>query len=96
MYKLQHTGAFKKDLKIIKKRSSKNFDTIRIFIVNDLQPKGALKIDKHYKAHMLSGNYSKHWECHILNDLLLIWLQDEEAKSITLVRTGLFNVNHRR
>lgn len=46
MYKLQHTGAFKKDLKIIKKRSSKDFDIIRKFIVNDLQPKDALKIDK--------------------------------------------------
>jgi mRNA interferase YafQ len=88
MYTLQHTGAFKKDLKIIKKRSSKDFDIIRKFIVNDLQPKGALKIDKRYKAHKLSGNYSKHWKCHILNDLLLIWLQDEEAKLITLVRTG--------
>jgi mRNA interferase YafQ len=87
MYNLQHTGSFKKDLKSLKKRSSKDFGILRDFIV-DLQQKGAFRIDKHYKAHKLSGKYSKHWECHVLNDLLLIWLQDEEQKSITLIRTG--------
>jgi mRNA interferase YafQ len=41
-----------------------------------------------YKPHVLSGDYSKHWECHIKPDWLLIWKQDEENKEIYLIRTG--------
>lgn len=87
MYTIQHTGSFKKDLKTLKKRSLSNFEFLRI-LVKELQQKGALNIDTKYKTHKLSGKYAKHWECHVLNDLLLIWLQDDKSKIITLVRTG--------
>ena len=42
---------------------------------------------KHYKPHMLVGEYSGHMECHIENDTLLIWL-DKTDNLIKLIRFG--------
>jgi len=41
-----------------------------------------------YKPHKLTGNYKAFWECHLQPDWLLIWLQDDDAFQIELVRTG--------
>ena len=41
-----------------------------------------------YKSHKLTGDYKGFWECHIQPDWLLIWLQDDTEKTITLARTG--------
>ena len=50
---------------------------------------GTIGIPGKMKAHLLKGNFKNHWECHILPDLLLIWLQfDEENKQIHLIRIG--------
>jgi len=87
MYSLAFTGQFKKDLKLLKRRSGVNFQTLLLF-VEGLQKDGIDGIDQKYKPHKLKGNYSDCLECHVLNDLLLIWMQDDELKRITLVRTG--------
>lgn len=87
MYQIGYTGKFKKDLKIVKKRSSLHFELLRSFI-KELQKTGYKGLDRQYKAHKLSGAYSRHWECHVLNDLLIIWLQNDSEKTILLVRTG--------
>ncbi len=87
MYKIGYSGSFRKDLKKLKKRSTQNFGILRDFI-KDLQITGHQGIDQRYKPHKLIGDYSKHWECHVLNDLLLIWLQNDTEKTIILVRTG--------
>lgn len=39
------------------------------------------------RPHMLIGDYAGHMECHIGNDFLLIWI-DEENNIIKLVRLG--------
>ena len=52
-----------------------------------LNPEAIYPFFKH-KPHILSGNYSKHWECHVLPDLLLIWIQNDSEESIILVRGG--------
>ena len=44
-------------------------------------------IPKENKPHQLSGKYAGHWECHIEDDFLLIWI-DEEANVVKLVRLG--------
>lgn len=54
-----------------------------------LMDDGINGIPEKMKPHQLKGNYKNHWECHILPDLLLIWLQfDEETKQIHLIRIG--------
>ena len=87
MYQIRYTGQFKKDLKLIKRRSIKHFDLLRN-IIKIIEKGGHLSIPEKHRPHVLSGTLVKHWECHVLTDLLLIWLQDESEKLITLVRAG--------
>jgi mRNA interferase YafQ len=87
MYKIGYSGIFKKDLKTPRKRSLQNSESLRSFI-KELQITGYKGIDQQYKPHKLLGKYSSHCECHILNDLLIIWFQYDSEKTIILVRTG--------
>lgn len=84
MYSLQTTKQFEKDYKTCRKRG------VDLSLINDvivlLEQAGKLPVK--YKSHKLSGNYSGFWECHIKGDWLLIWAQDDEQQTITLVRTG--------
>ncbi len=81
------TGSFKKDLKKLKKRSLNDFEVLRTFIKN-LSISGFDGIDKKHNPHKLRGKFAKHNECHVMPDLLLIWLEDKAALKITLIRTG--------
>lgn len=87
MYNLNITGSFKKDLKTLKKRSTSDFDILRSFI-KKLSETGFDGIGKKHKPHKLKGKYVRHNECHVLPDLLLIWMENKPQKKITLVRTG--------
>jgi mRNA interferase YafQ len=62
MSTFDYTNKFLKDLKLIKKRSIKDFALVSYFIENELAIKGATGLDKKYKAHKLSGNYADYWE----------------------------------
>lgn len=88
MYTLNYTNKFLKDLKLIKKRSIKDFMLVANFIENELATKGATGLHKKYKAHKLSGNYADNWECHIKPDLLLIWIEITTDNKISLIRLG--------
>lgn len=83
MYELFYTSKFKKDLK----RFKTDFIIIGDFL-KDLQEIGAQGISQEMKPHRLRGKYKSNWECHIKPDLLVIWLQLENPKKITLVRIG--------
>ena len=87
MYQIYYTGQFKNDLKLIKKRSVNDFESLRS-MVKIIETGGRALVPSKHKAHILSGNYSKHWECHVLPDLLLIWLQNDSERTIILVRAG--------
>ena len=43
-------------------------------------------LDPSSMAHRLSGGLSSFHECHLENDWLLIW--DEDDVTVTLIRTG--------
>lgn len=45
------------------------------------------KLPSKYKPHILIGEYSGYMECHVENDLLLIWI-DNESDLIKLIRLG--------
>ena len=76
MKEIVASGKFKKDLKRYRGKP----ETLRKLYEG-------LNLPKHYKPHMLVGEYSGHMECHIENDTLLIWL-DKTANIIKLVRFG--------
>jgi len=86
MYKLVISTKFKKDLKKIKKKPKDEALTRSVLKV--LQEKGVEGIADSMKPHRLSGMYKNNWECHIKPDLLIIWIQIEDPKTINLVRIG--------
>lgn len=88
MYTIDYTNKFIKDLRLIKKRSAKDFALVAHFIENELALKGTSGLDKKYKAHKLSGNYKDNWECHIKSDLLIIWIEITSEMQIKLIRLG--------
>lgn len=84
MYNIIASGKFKKDFKLALKRGLN--ESLLRKVVDTLAADG--KLPAKYKPHVLKGNYSGLWECHIQPDWLLIWEQKDTIKLITLVRTG--------
>ena len=84
MYKIKTTNRFEKDsVKCIKRK----YDlSLLETVVTLLETEG--KLPQKYKAHILSGNYADCWECHVRPDWLLIWMQNDEEKTIALIATG--------
>jgi len=80
---LKLSGQFKKDLKRYK-HQPEQLDALE-HILGFLQ-KGE-PIPAEYKPHMLYGDYKGHMECHVQNDLLLIWF-DKTSDTVVLVRFG--------
>lgn len=83
MKTLKLSGQFKKDLKRYK-HHRKKLDALE-HVLTYLQRGEA--IPSEYKPHLLSGDYKGYMECHVLNDLLLIWF-DRTNDIIVLVRFG--------
>ena len=83
MFTLKMTGQFKKDLKRIQ-NNPKKIEHLKA-VLTSLQETGL--VPENYNPHKLTGNYNGFMEFHVENDLLLIWL-DEEENIIKLVRLG--------
>lgn len=75
---------FRKDLKTAIKRGY-NIALLED-VINQLAQEKVL--DKKYKDHQLSGNYSGFRECHITPDWLLIYQIREKELILFLARTG--------
>lgn len=87
MYKIIYTGKFKKDLKRTGRRSLQDLLLVE-GMVKLLKERGVAGVPKKMGPHKLKGNYQDNWECHIKPDLLIIWIQIEDPKTINLVRIG--------
>jgi len=87
MFEIVTSTKFLKDLKLLKKRSVKDFLALQQ-LINLLAEKGHKGLNKNHRAHKLSGNYKGYWECHVKPDLLLIWDENEQINLLELVRTG--------
>mgnify|MGYP003292532568 FL=1 len=83
MYTLKITSQFKKDLKRIQNNTNKIKHLKEVLQL--LERDGTLP--ERFKPHKLVGDYTGFMECHVENDLLLIWLNLEEM-TINLVRLG--------
>ena len=83
MYTLKITSQFKKDLKRIQNNPAKIKHLKEVLEL--LEKDGA--VPERFKPHRLIGDYVGFLECHVENDLLLIWL-DPEVSVIKLVRLG--------
>lgn len=83
-YSLSFSTQFKHDFKIIQKRG---YNISLLQEVLKLLEVGT-KIPLNLRPHKLSGNYDDCRECHIKPDWLLIWRQNDQNKTIELVRMG--------
>ena len=83
-YTLIYTGQFKKDLKRCQKRGL-DIELLHK-VITLLQENGSLPAE--YKPHILSGQCSGYWECHIKPDWLLIWEQNDKELTLLLLNTG--------
>ena len=84
MFELHFTSQFKKDFKRYK---SDAVTVSKIYRLLKLLEMGK-SIPNEFRQHKLKGNFKGCLECHIENDLLLIWLNDEKEKIIKLIRLG--------
>lgn len=83
---VEYTGSFKKDMKLLKKRSNHTYNEVKQFI-DDYFVNGDANIPVKYKPHKLSGSYNGHWECHIKSDTLLVWV-NRKTDTVVLSRCG--------
>ena len=83
MKTLKLTTQFKKDLKKYKYKPSA-IEALEE-ILKKLRNNEPIPIENN--PHRLIGDYKGHMECHVGNDLLLIWM-DRDKDIITLVRFG--------
>ena len=82
MRKVHAEGAFRKDLKRLKRRGLKLqilYDTVLLIQKDAPLPASA-------RPHLLQGEWFGYWECHIANDWLLIYKLT--GTELILVRTG--------
>lgn len=84
MLELVTTTAFRKDLKLAKKRG---YDLSLIEVVLDMLMEEQI-LPERYKDHALLGNYTGFRECHILPDWLLIYSINKSELILTASRTG--------
>ena len=84
MLKAERTSQFKRDLKLVKKRS-KNLVLLQR-VMKQIQNEKSLS--SHLKDHPLIGNWKTHRELHIEPDWLLIYKLISEENTVVFVRTG--------
>lgn len=82
MLAINDTSAFRKDIKILKKRGKDMKHLLRVVERLSCEEKLPAK----HRPHKLVGNWSPYWECHIEPDWLLIY--EATATDLYLIRTG--------
>lgn len=83
MRELRYSTQYKKDVKRYANQPQKLkalYDVL-LYLQNN-QP-----VPAEYLPHRLKGEYKGYWECHILSDFLLIWI-DEQTDIVWLERVG--------
>ncbi|MCG9966799.1 type II toxin-antitoxin system YafQ family toxin [Pelotomaculum terephthalicicum JT] len=84
MYEIKPTSRFMRDLKSIQRRG---YDLRLLTAVIQTLAAGEPLAEKH-KDHALSGVWSKHRECYVTPDWLLIYKLEKDILILTLTRTG--------
>ena len=84
MYTVNRTNAFKKSFKRALKRGLNPAAFQKV--IDILQTEGSLP--RQYKPQRLSSKFDYAWECHIENDWLLLWQQDNNEMTLLLLQTG--------
>lgn len=87
MYTFRTTREFDKGVKHCK-QEGRNMQLLKE-VVDLLVEDGFLP--KEYKPHTLNEEYAGLWECHIEEDWLLVWRQNDKKLTLLLTNTGTHN-----
>lgn len=85
MYKPQESKGFKKSFKKILKHKNFKLDNF-VFVVNELVL--GKKLDPRFKDHALVGEWMHYRECHLQNDILLIYKYENDVLWLILEDIG--------
>ena len=85
MYEVISSKQYRKSLKRLVRSGSFNFETLDMVI--NLIRAGAT-LEPKYRNHPLQGEYAGCCECHIKNNLLLIYEIDKPAKKLIVINIG--------
>ena len=92
MKQIHYSSKFKKDFKkyrLFPYKVTALDKVLRLLMMEQPLP-------KEYKAHILKGNFKGCWECHIEDDYLLIWIDDDMIELLRLgSHTELFSKNRK-
>ena len=83
-YRIEYTNRFEKDVKQAVKRGK---DIEKLFAIVEKLANGEA-LEAKNKAHMLVGEYSGYWECHIEPDWLLVYEKFDDVLVLSMYRTG--------
>ncbi len=83
-YRIEYTNQFEKDLKQAVKRGK---DIDKLFAVIEKLAAGE-PLEAKNRTHMLIGQYSGYWECHIESDWLLVYEKFGDVLVLSMYRTG--------
>ena len=85
MYTYRTTGIFESSLHHCLKDLHKD---VRVFreALGILLESGELP--ESYKPHKLRGKYAGLWECHLEDDWLLVWRQNNKRLTLVMTNTG--------
>lgn len=87
MYDFIFSARYKKDFRRLQKRNMADV-ILAVEVLDIIRENGIKGIPLHIKPHKLKGKFQDDWECHIIPDLLIIYFQIEEPKTIKLIRIG--------
>ncbi len=82
MRELILTTRFRRDLRRVVRRG-KSVERLREVLERLVADE---PLELRHRAHQLTGSMAPLWECHIENDWLLVW--DEDDTTVTLMQTG--------
>jgi mRNA interferase YafQ len=85
MYLIRSTKAYRKAHKRVTRH--KDFDQKQLDQVIDALASGK-KLDAKYRDHQLTGELKDYRECHIKNDILLVYQQHDNILILLLVDLG--------
>jgi mRNA interferase YafQ len=86
MFKIKIAPTYKRAFKRLVK-SGRAKDVKKLEGVIGLIASGQ-KLDKKHKNHFLTGKMSEFQECHIKDDLLLIYFKNKQNLVLVLINTG--------
>jgi len=80
-----YTKKFKKSLKRLERSGNFDFNETEKVMQNLIDGQ---KLESRHQDHFLGGEYKGYRECHIKNDLILIYEIDKEKSLITFIDIG--------